>query len=58
MKLVTYYYPSGAVLCCVPHESGSIMAVCRDPEITLQERADKAEREVQEILDRLAARQE
>jgi hypothetical protein len=34
------------------------MAVCRDPEITLQERADKAEREVQEILDRLAAGQE
>lgn len=56
MKFVTY--PSGAVLCCVPHESGSIMAVCRDPEITLQERADKAEREVQEILDRLAAGEE
>ena len=56
MKFVTY--PSGAVLCCAPHGSGSIMALCADPELTLQERHDKAQREVQEILDRLAAGEE
>ena len=51
MKFV--YYPSGAVLCCATDDCGSIVVLCADPELTLQERADKAEREVQEILDRL-----
>lgn len=51
MKFV--YYPSGAVLCTHPHESGSIAVLCTDPEITLQERANKAQQQVQEILDRL-----
>lgn len=52
MKFV--YYPSGAVLCAHPHESGSIMILCADPELTLQQRADKAQQQVQEILDKLA----
>lgn len=56
MKFVTY--PSGAVLCCAPHDSGSIMALCADEELSLQERHDKAQQEVQEILDRLEANNE
>jgi len=56
VKFVTY--PSGAVLCCAPHDSGSIMALCSDLQLSLQERHDKAQQEVQEILDRLAAREE
>jgi hypothetical protein len=52
------YYPSGSVLCCAPHGSGSIMALCSDLELSLQERHDKAQQEVQEILDRLAAGEE
>jgi hypothetical protein len=56
MKFVTY--PSGSVLCCAPHDSGSIMALCSDLQLSLQERAEKAQQEVQEILDRLAAGQE
>ncbi len=55
MKFVTY--PSGSVLCCAPHESGSIMALCSDMHLSLQERHDKAQQEVQEILGRLAAGQ-
>jgi len=56
MKFV--YYPSGSVLCCAPDDSGSIAILCSDPELTLQQRADKAQQQVQEILDRLAAREE
>jgi hypothetical protein len=56
MKFVTY--PSGSVLCCAPHDSGSIMALCSDMQLSLQERHDKAQQEVQEILDKLAAGQE
>ena len=56
MKFVTY--PSGSVLCCAPHDSGSIMALCSDMHLSLPERAEKAQQEVQEILDRLAAREE
>jgi hypothetical protein len=56
VKFVTY--PSGSVLCCAPHDSGSIMALCSDMHLSLQERHDKAQQEVQEILDRLAAREE
>jgi hypothetical protein len=56
MKFVTY--PSGAVLCCAPHGSGSIMALCSDMHLSLQERHDKAQQEVQEILDRLSAGEE
>ena len=52
MKFV--YYPSGAVLCTHPHKSGSIAILCADPELTLQQRADKAQQQVQEILDKLA----
>ena len=53
MKFVTY--PSGSVLCCAPHGSGSIMVLCADEELSLQERHDKAQQQVQEILDRLKA---
>jgi hypothetical protein len=56
MKFVTY--PSGSVLCCAPHDSGSIMALCSDMHLSLQERHDKAQQEVQEILDRLSAGEE
>jgi hypothetical protein len=56
MKFVTY--PSGSVLCCAPHDSGSIMVLCSDMHLSLQERHDKAQQQVQEILDRLAAGQE
>ena len=56
MKFV--YYPSGSVLCCAPDDSGSIAILCADPELSLQQRADKAQQQVQEILDRLAAGQE
>jgi hypothetical protein len=56
MKFVTY--PSGSVLCHAPHDSGLIMALCSDMHLSLQERHDKAQREVQEILDRLAAGEE
>jgi hypothetical protein len=56
MKFV--YYPSGSVLCCAPDDSGSIAVLCADPELSLQERAYKAQQQVQEILDRLAAGQE
>jgi hypothetical protein len=52
------YYPSGAVLCCATDDSGSIMALCSDLQLSLQERHDKAQQEVQEILDRLAAGKE
>jgi hypothetical protein len=48
-------YPSGSVLCCAPHGSGSIMALCSDPKLSLQQRHDKAQQEVQQILDRLEA---
>ena len=53
MKFVTY--PSGSVLCCAPHEKGAIMALCSDMHLSLQERHDKAQHDVQEILDRLEA---
>jgi len=53
VKFVTY--PSGAVLCCAPHGSGSIMALCSDLHLSLQQRHDKAQQEVQQILDRLEA---
>ena len=56
MKFV--YYPSGAVLCCSTDDCGSIAVLCTDPELTLQQRADKAQQQVQEILDRLAAVEE
>jgi hypothetical protein len=56
MKFVTY--PSGSVLCCASHDSGSIMALCSDLQLSLQERHDKAQQDVQEILDRLSAGQE
>jgi hypothetical protein len=52
------YYPSGSVLCCSTDDSGSIAILCSDPELSLQERADKAQQQVQEILDKLAAGQE
>jgi len=56
MKFV--YYPSGSVLCCSTDDSGSIAILCADPELSLQQRADKARQQVQEILDRLATGQE
>ena len=56
MKFV--YYPSGSVLCCAPDDSGSIAILCVDPELSLQQRADKAQQQVQEILDRLASGKE
>ena len=56
MKFV--YYPSGAVLCCATDDCGSIVVLCTDPELTLQQRADKAQQQVQEILDRLSAGEE
>ena len=56
MKFV--YYPSGAVLCIAPDDYGSVMILCTDPELSLQQRADKAQQQVQEILDRLAASKE
>jgi hypothetical protein len=49
------YYPSGAVLCCATDDCGSIVVLCTDPELSLQQRADKAQQQVQEILDRLKA---
>jgi hypothetical protein len=56
MKFVIY--PSGSVLCCVQYGEGSVMALCSDLDLTLQERQDAAQKEVQDLLDLFAAGEE
>jgi hypothetical protein len=51
-------FPSGAVLCTHSHGKGSVAILCDDLSLTPLERADKAQQQVQEILDRLSAGQE
>jgi hypothetical protein len=51
-------FPSGAVLCTHLHGKGSVAILCDDLSLTPLERADKAQQQVQEILDRLAAGKE
>ena len=46
-------YPSGAVLCCAPHEQGAIIVVCADLTLTAHQRAYRACLEAKELIANL-----
>lgn len=43
-------YPSGAVLCMARRDSGAVVAVCRDLDVSPLVRADRARQEVERIM--------
>lgn len=43
-------YPSGAVLCCSRHDHGAVVVVNRDYDVSAQERANRARKEVERIM--------